>query len=287
MSRLIIYINVLQQVIKTIHMIVWNKITVHGGLVHHRMEEYYGNKSSFFDAGLTLFNVYVNGKPDMFRYFCEQVFTKEELEKLNIAEGAKRAELHFQISQKDKIYRHSEGFWADNYAEGLMGAGFEKEAAFKWAAIIAEKVDCIKKEYTLIEGVVNVLSSLKKNGYMLAVVSNWKRQTLKDDLSKLGILQYFDYVADSSVVGYSKPNPAIFEVVLSFLGIKPSEAIHIGDLYYTDVIGAQKAGIKAVLFDELDALGSTFNCQRICNISDVLELVEIINEEKTEAQSDD
>lgn len=81
--------------------------------------------------------------------------------------------------------------------------------------------------------------------------------------------------------------PAIFEVVLSFLGIKPSEAIHIGDLYYTDVIGAQKAGIKAVLFDELDALGSTFNCQRICNISDVLELVEIINEEKTEAQSDD
>lgn len=48
MSRLIIYINVLQQVIKTIRMIVWNKITVHGELVHHRMEEYYGNKSSFF-----------------------------------------------------------------------------------------------------------------------------------------------------------------------------------------------------------------------------------------------
>ena len=52
-------------------------------------------KAVFFDAGLTLFNVYVNGKPDMFRYFCEQVFTKEELEKLNIVEGAKRAELHF------------------------------------------------------------------------------------------------------------------------------------------------------------------------------------------------
>lgn len=243
-------------------------------------------KAVFFDAGLTLFNVYIKGKPDMFRYFCEQVFTKKELGELNITEGAKRAELHFQISQNDKSYRHSEGFWVDNYAEGLMGAGLEKENAYKWATIMAERVDCIKKEYNLIDGVDSVLSNLKKKGYMLAVVSNWKRQTLKNDLSKLGILHYFDYVADSSVVGYSKPNPAIFEVVLSFLGINPSEAIHIGDLYYTDVTGAQKAGIQAVLFDELDALGSTFNCRRICNISDVLELVENINEEKKEACND-
>ena len=231
-------------------------------------------KAVFFDAGLTLFNVYEKGKPEMFRYFCSLVFDKTQISKFDLLEGAKRAELHFQISQSNKEYKHSENFWVDNYAEGLMGAGFSREEAYKWSPVMNEQVNKIAKKYSLINGVPDVLTTLKSKGYKLAVVSNWRKQSLSSDIEKLGILPFFDYIADSSVEGVSKPYPAIFNVVFFHLGIRPDEAMHVGDLYYSDVVGAQNAGINAVLFDELDALGDEFDCQRICNITNILEILE-------------
>lgn len=230
-------------------------------------------KAVFFDAGLTLFNVYPKDKPGMFSYFCSLVFEADQLLQFDLINGAKRAELHFQISQKNKEYKRSKNFWIDNYAEGLMGAGFSKEEAYRWSPIVNERVDKIKKEYSLINGVMDMLKTLKANGYLLAVVSNWRNQSLRSDLEQLGISSYFDYIADSSVEGVSKPNPAIFKIVLNHLNIKPYEAVHIGDLYYSDVVGAQNAGINAILFDELDALGEEFQCQRICKITDILEIL--------------
>jgi HAD superfamily hydrolase (TIGR01549 family) len=230
-------------------------------------------KAVFFDAGLTLFNVYPKGKTGMFSYFCSLVFSEDQLAKLDLMEGAKRAELHFQVSQKNKEYKRSENFWIDNYAKGLMGAGFTKEDAYKWSPVVNEQVDKIKKTYSLIDGVEGMLEALKTNGYLLAVVSNWRDQSLRSDIEQLGISSYFDYIADSSVEGVSKPDPAIFNIVLNHLNIKPDEAVHTGDLYYSDVVGAQNAGINAILYDELDALGKEFQCQRICKITDILEIV--------------
>ncbi len=211
----------------------------------------------------------------MFSHFCSFVFDEIRLASFDMVEGAKRAELHFQIAQSNKGYKHSEKFWIDNYAEGLMGAGLTKAEAYKWSPIMNEQVDKITKEYNLIDGVLDVLTTLKNKGYMLAVVSNWRKRSLKSDIEKLGILSFFDYIADSSVEGVSKPDPVIFNVVLNHLGIKPNEAIHIGDLYYSDVVGAENAGINAILFDELDALGDTFNCKRICRINDILKILEV------------
>lgn len=181
--------------------------------------------------------------------------------------------MHFQVSHKSKEYKRSKNFWVDNYAEGLMGAGLSREEAYKWSSIVNEQVDKIKKEYSLIDGVMDMLKTLKANGYLLAVVSNWRDQSLRSDIEQLGISAYFDYIADSSVEGVSKPDPAIFNIVLNHLNIKPNEAVHIGDLYYSDVVGAQNAGINAILFDELDALGEEFQCQRICKITDILEIL--------------
>lgn len=46
-----------------------------------------------------------------------------------------------------------------------------------------------------------------------------------------------------------KPHPLIFEAALKKAGCQPSEAIHIGDSFSGDVIGALKMGIPAVLLD--------------------------------------
>lgn len=235
-------------------------------------------KAVFFDAGLTLFNVYPYSKSGMFKYFCSQIFGKDELDSLDLEQGAKRAEIHFQMAQKNKEYKRSEKFWIDNYAEGLMAAGLSKKEAYQLSPIMKEKVDKVQKKYSLVDGMLEILKELKRKGYLLAVVSNWRNQSLVNVLNDLGIDSYFDYIADSSVEGVSKPNPQIFENVLNALNIKNSEAIHVGDLYYSDILGANNSKIEGILYDELDTLGNVFKCKRICNMKELLMILEEINE---------
>jgi len=45
-------------------------------------------KAVFFDAGLTLFNVYTKGKLGMFSHFCSFVFDEIQLTSFDMVEGA-------------------------------------------------------------------------------------------------------------------------------------------------------------------------------------------------------
>jgi putative hydrolase of the HAD superfamily len=53
-------------------------------------------------------------------------------------------------------------------------------------------------------------------------------------------------------VGYAKPDPRIFEHALSVSGSDASSTLHVGDMYYADIVGAEAAGIRAVLLDPFD-----------------------------------
>jgi putative hydrolase of the HAD superfamily len=65
-------------------------------------------------------------------------------------------------------------------------------------------------------------------------------------LEGLGLTPYLDHVVVSAVVGWEKPHPRIFESALELAGIPAAQALHIGDNYQQDVLGAQQAGIYAV-----------------------------------------
>ncbi len=62
----------------------------------------------------------------------------------------------------------------------------------------------------------------------MAVVSNFDTR-LRDILEGLGVLDLFDAVVVSAEVGAEKPNPVIFEAACEQLGVRPEEAVHIGD----------------------------------------------------------
>ena len=67
---------------------------------------------------------------------------------------------------------------------------------------------------------------------------------------KLGIESYLDFIVTPEDAGADKPDPAIFTFALSKGGIKPEEAIFVGDQYKVDIVGARAAGIKqAILID--------------------------------------
>lgn len=100
-------------------------------------------------------------------------------------------------------------------------------------------------------GVRESLERLRAAGLKLAVVSN-SEGTLEQMLVEIDLRRMFDAVLDSSVVGFTKPDPRIYHLALERLGVSASDAIMVGDSPSADVDGAHAAGIRAALIDPYD-----------------------------------
>ena len=94
------------------------------------------------------------------------------------------------------------------------------------------------------------LDALRDRGYRLGVISNFDAR-LFGLLEGLGIADYFDPIVASSRAGAAKPAPAIFLHALTTCGVKTEQAVHVGDTYELDVLGAQGAGVAAILIDRV------------------------------------
>lgn len=104
------------------------------------------------------------------------------------------------------------------------------------------------EDMVLYSEAVKSLQALRRKGYRLALVSNAASEVaVKRILKRLRIAKFFDAVVVSSQVGVRKPSLAIYLRALKELKVKPHEAVFIGDLVDTDIRGAKRIGMKAVL----------------------------------------
>jgi FMN phosphatase YigB (HAD superfamily) len=92
-----------------------------------------------------------------------------------------------------------------------------------------------------------VVRSLARR-HRLALVSNTiipgdhHRRTLE----RHGLLRWIERALWSASFGRRKPDPAMIEHVLEALGVPPRRALFVGDKLRTDVLAAQRAGIRSV-----------------------------------------
>jgi len=98
------------------------------------------------------------------------------------------------------------------------------------------------------DDVVAVLGDLRSRGLKIGVVSNWDTR-LKTICDGLGLTPLVDFIVISAEVGVRKPDPGIFRLALDKAGVRPEEAIHVGDLPEEDAEGARRAGVRPVLID--------------------------------------
>jgi len=98
--------------------------------------------------------------------------------------------------------------------------------------------------------VQKVVRSLHKAGYHLVALSN-REGDLHPLLAAHGLDSYFGFTLSAGQAGIYKPNPEIFGIALRALGVSPSATLAVGDSYDADVVGAQRAGITAVLLDPM------------------------------------
>ena len=100
-------------------------------------------------------------------------------------------------------------------------------------------------------GTLEALHELKDMGFIVGIVSNSDGRVHRF-LNDAGLGAMLDFVIDSGTVGVEKPDPRIFRIACDRAGVTPGEAVHVGDIYEIDVLGARAAGVDAVLVDPQD-----------------------------------
>jgi len=99
------------------------------------------------------------------------------------------------------------------------------------------------RDPALFDDTVPCLNALRAR-YRLGLVSNGSRLP-----EKMGLAQYFESVVFAQDHRVAKPDKGIFEVVERQLGVEPAACVLVGDHPLNDVVGAKRAGWRAVWID--------------------------------------
>lgn len=129
------------------------------------------------------------------------------------------------------------------------------------------------------------LEALGERGIRLGIVCDVGfsgGELLRELLDGEGLLGHFQGWGFSDEVGHYKPAPQIFEAALAVLGARPEEALHVGDLRRTDVVGAAALGMKTVRYrgmnDESEREGELAEADHVLDSHrELLEVVDLLS----------
>ncbi len=106
----------------------------------------------------------------------------------------------------------------------------------------------IVNESTLINGVKEFLLWCKKQNISMAVCTNKQEHLAIDLLKKIGIYDYFEYVAGSNTFDYCKPDPRHLTSIIEILNGDIKKSLMIGDSE-NDANAAKDASIPIILLE--------------------------------------
>jgi phosphoglycolate phosphatase len=146
-------------------------------------------------------------------------------------------------------------------AGALIGRSIWGQAKKEFSKVLDEKIkDEMVKEFinfygknivnesTLFNGVKEFLKWCKEQNISMAVCTNKQEHLSNDLLKKIGIYDFFEYVAGSDTFDYCKPDPRHLTNVVEILDGDIKKTIMIGDSE-TDANAAKAAEIPVILLE--------------------------------------
>jgi beta-phosphoglucomutase len=128
-------------------------------------------------------------------------------------------------------------------------------------AKLHEFINAMKQQYTM-EIVYSrckpvyyheyALARLRTEGYSLAVCSNSIKTTIELMMERANLQKYLNFIISAQDVEFGKPDPAIYQMAISRLGLEPNECLILED---------NENGIKS-------ALASGSHLMRISTVED-------------------
>ena len=227
-------------------------------------------KALFFDW----FNTLARFEPpreelhsQVFQEFGIEVSPEELLPSLLIADKN-----WFEENIKSKVEERSlqeQAELAMRYEETILveaGVKAPKETLLKVIKRVQQLYEGIT--FVLFDDVLPALKALKEQNFILGSLTN-VAQDMNPICRKLGLEPYLNFVVTSQEAGADKPQPAIFLAALERAEVDASEAVHVGDQYKMDVVGARGVGITPILIDRYDLYPEVSDCPRIRNLSEL------------------
>lgn len=155
--------------------------------------------------------------------------------------------------------------WVEFQYRLLHTAGIAVSAGL--AAQISERYQAVKKRLVLFGDVAPALATLRERRLILGLISNAQRP-VATILPDPEVLKSFDFMITSAEVDAEKPDPRIFAAALRRGGVQASEAVHVGDQYTNDVLGARNAGLQPLLLDR-HGLWTDLDCPRVASLLEI------------------
>lgn len=110
--------------------------------------------------------------------------------------------------------------------------------------------DSIGNSYT---GTVEIMKKLKQKEYPLYGLSNWSAETFPLMQGKFDFFHLLDDMVISGKVGYVKPEPEIYEIMLEKIGKPAQECLFVDDSL-ANIQQAQKMGFETIYFKSSEQL---------------------------------
>ncbi|MCK7552926.1 HAD family hydrolase [Marinobacter goseongensis] len=138
----------------------------------------------------------------------------------------------------------------------IIGLGMVEALEKLYPGISREQMNTIREGYgryffskgttpqNVFDGMAEVVSDIRAGGRGCSVATGKSRKGLEGALVSSGLGPHFEITrcADET---RSKPHPAMLQEILAFYGIKPAEAVMIGDTRY-DLEMAQRIGMPSI-----------------------------------------
>jgi putative hydrolase of the HAD superfamily len=224
----------------------------------------------FFDVGGTL--VYTNlSHVDLlhqallvigYKLTRDNVVNSNDLARQAVARRRRRHAARMNTSDASRM-------WLDHLAENLdldlHGVDLERQLTLAMREVERRDPEVTDPDAP------RLLATLKDRGFLLGVISNWSAD-LPAYLEERHLAKYFHAIIASEAVGASKPHREIFMRGLAAVDVGPERAMHVGDDYWADVVGARDIGIRPVLIDR-DHEAVRSDCPTIERLKDLASLV--------------
>ena len=145
---------------------------------------------------------------------------------------------------------------------------------------LIEKIYCeaiLEHPPRLLPGAKDALKSVRSKDFRVGLISNTGRtpgSMLRVVMDKLGILEYFDATTFSNEILVRKPNQLAFNLTLERLRATPKTAVHVGDDIDKDVLGAKRAGMRAVHYAPGNEDASKAADAHVRSLAQVLDRIE-------------
>lgn len=170
---------------------------------------------------------------------------------LDLPDGEARELINEAWARHDEAWKQVETFGPGRMAAYCLEArGIDDDDAISELTREFEEAS-IQSGVDAVEGAAETLQALRDAQIRLGLVCDTgftPGRVVRGILERVGLLEHLEILCFSDEVGVPKPGNEIFAKALAELGVRPPEAIHVGDLRRTDIAGARDIGMHGVRF---------------------------------------